>query len=300
VRAIELVDADARYARVTVDTDPDLFWALRGGGGDFGIVTALELDLLPAPQIYGGRLVWPVERAEHVLAAFADTTAAAPDELSAWAWLLNLPDIDDIPQPMRGRWSVAVDVTYLGAGSEAERSLGPLRATTPEPVGSLGPVALADLSAIAAEPTEPTPILDGARLLSRFDAAAVTAVLDAVAPGEPSPLSLVEIRHLDGELSRPALGHGALGHLPEPYMMVCGGPVPESGSALELQSRIDRVGAALSGHAAGRTPPNFGDNAASIYPAAVLTRLRQIKRRRDPHGVIRSNRPVLPTGDGAR
>jgi hypothetical protein len=293
VRAVELVDADARHRRVTADSDPDLFWALRGGGGDFGVVTALELDLLPAPLIHGGRLTWPVEHAEVVLAAFTETTAAAPEELTVWAWLLNLPDVTVPPSRSLHRWSVAVDVTYLGAGPDAERYLRPLRAATSPPSGSLGTVPLAGLGAIAAEPTEPTPILDGAAMLHTVDAATAEALLAAVAPGRPSPLAVVEIRHLDGSLGRPAPGHGALGHLPEPYSMVCGGPVVEPASAPELQACIDRLDAALARFGSGRRPPNFGHAAADIYPPDVLAQLQQVKRQRDPDGVIRSNRPVL-------
>jgi hypothetical protein len=186
VRAVELVDAEARHVRVTADSDPELFWAVRGGGGDFGIVTDLELDLMPADHIYGGRLMWPIEHAGRVLAAFAETTATAPEELSMWAWLLNLPDDAMVPPAFRGRWAVAVDLTFLGAATDDEGLLRAFRSAVPAPIGGLGTVPLAGLGAIAAEPTEPTPVLEAAELLHTFDTAAA-AVLDAVAPERRSP-----------------------------------------------------------------------------------------------------------------
>jgi FAD/FMN-containing dehydrogenase len=294
--AAELVTPEARHVRVTERDDPELMWALRGGGGDFGIVTALEVELVPAQHVYGGRLVWPAEHAAAVLTAYAQTTAAAPEQLTAWAWLLNLPDAEFVPAPMRGRWAVAVDVTYLGDEAEAERHLRPLRALTPPPAGLLGTVALAHLGAIAAEPTEPTPLLDGAAMLIEFDESVVTTLLDAIAPGQPSPLAIVEIRHLAGAFARPD-EHGAAGHLREPYLLLSGGPVPDPAVAPALEAHIDRIDAAVAGHSSGRLPPNLGHDAARIYPPHILARLRRIKQERDPQGRIRSNRPVLGHDD---
>lgn len=97
--ALEIVDADGELVRVTADSDPDLFWAIRGGGGDFGIITAAEVALHPAATIYGGRLMWPIEHAPEVLRAFQTVTAAAPDELTVWFHLLRFPPLPEIPDP---------------------------------------------------------------------------------------------------------------------------------------------------------------------------------------------------------
>jgi FAD/FMN-containing dehydrogenase len=296
IRAIELVDPDGRQMRVTVDSDPDLFWALRGGGGDFGIVTALEVNLLPVHRIHGGRLLWPIDQATAVAAAFLEVTATAPEELTVWLSLLHLPDLPDVPPPLRGRWVAAVDMTHLGNttdADDAERALRPLLGQLPPPLaGALGPVALADLGAIAAEPTEPTPLMDAALLLDTHTAPALDALLDAVPPDPLSPLAVVMLRHLGGALARPAEHHGAAGHIPQPFLLVMGGPVPDPLAAPGLAAAIDRVTAAMRPYSSGRLPPNFGTDAASVYPPDVLARLRAIKQQRDPHGVIRSNRPL--------
>jgi FAD/FMN-containing dehydrogenase len=286
VRAADVVSPSGALARVTRDSDPDLFWALRGGGGEFGIVTALELDLLLAPHVYGGRLLWPAAHARTVLAAFVEATRSAPETLTYWAWLLQLPD---------GQRLVAVAATYLGDAADGERLLDPLLRATPPPLeNTLGTVPLAALGDIAGEPTEPTPIVDGALLLDAFDVPAVDALLDAAPPGQPSPLAAVAIRHLGGALSRPEPHHGAAGHLPEPYVMVTGGPVPHPDTAVEVEEGVARVLGALARFGSGRTPPNFGDDAVTAYPPDVLTRLRRVKRERDPYGVVRGNRPLLP------
>jgi FAD/FMN-containing dehydrogenase len=91
VAAFDIVDAGGRPRHVTADTEPDLFWALRGAGGDFAIVTALEIALHPAPSVYGGRTLWSVEHAPAVADAFRLITATAPDELTVWFDLLHFP-----------------------------------------------------------------------------------------------------------------------------------------------------------------------------------------------------------------
>jgi hypothetical protein len=320
VRAVELVTPDGEEVRVTGANDPDLFWALRGCGGEFGVVTALELDLLPLSYLHGGRLLWPATNARQVLSAYLEMTAAAPDGLTVWAWLLNLPDLDLVPASLRGRWAVALDLTYLAEGREGEphhrplwpdplgwtdtiqastvagRALEPLRRLPAPAAGALGPVPLSELGTIAAEPTEPMPVMDGAMLLDRFDGAALDALLQAVQPGQPSPLAIVEIRHLGGAVAAVPERPGPIGAVPEPYALIMGGPVFQPEQAGELADALARVEAALAGFGSGRLPPNFGDDPAAIYPPAALERLRRLKRDRDPYQLIRSNRPLLSAG----
>lgn len=110
VRAIDIVDADGEPGRVTAESDPELFWALRGGGGDFAMVTALELELYPVPVLYGGRVIWPEHRTGEVYDAFLEITAEAPRGLSVWINRLRPPGAP----PM-----VTLDLVYLG-GALAE------------------------------------------------------------------------------------------------------------------------------------------------------------------------------------
>ena len=296
VRAVELVGPDGRSVRVTGESDPELFWALRGGGGDFGIVTSLEIGLYPAEHVYGGRLVWSAEHAADVFAAYLGVTASAPDALTAWARLLNLPDVDPVPTPLRGRWTVAVDVTYLGSRDGAERLLAPLRGLPAPLVGGLGTVPLAGLSDVCAEPTDPVSLVDTGMLLDGFGAGAVEALLDAVLRGpEPAPLALIGIRHLGGAFTRPTSDPGAIDVVPQAYALIGGGPAPTPGQLTDVRAAINRVHAAMEPYDSGRHPPNFGD-VERIHAPDALARLRDVKRQRDPVGVIRSNRPVLPTG----
>ena len=117
VVSFDLVDPGGELVHVTQESDPELFWALRGGGGDFGIVVRVELRAVPRPELYGGRLLWPVEHAPEVLKAFRDLALVAPRELTMWAHVLHFPPIPDMPEPLRGRSFVNVggDLPRLGA-----------------------------------------------------------------------------------------------------------------------------------------------------------------------------------------
>jgi hypothetical protein len=132
VEAIELVTADGRPVRADAGTEPDLFWALRGGGGNFGVVTAIELRLFPITEVYAGLLWWPAGAASQVLQAWRELTQGGlPDEFTTTARLMNFPPIPDIPEQIRGRSFTVIDVIHLGAAAEADRLLAPLRALDP-------------------------------------------------------------------------------------------------------------------------------------------------------------------------
>jgi FAD/FMN-containing dehydrogenase len=291
--AADLVDAAGNHQRVTADADPELFWALRGGGGDFGIVTAVELELVECPEVYGGRLTWPADHATEVLTAFADISATAPDELTLWAWLLNFPDVELLPELLRGRPTVAIDLTYLGGADDCAPWIAPLLERLPEPTSNtLGLVPLAKIGDIAAEPVDPIPALEHPTLLRRFDRSAVEALVAALDPTKPSPVNVVELRHLGGALDRAAPGHGPAGPVGQPYFLFTAGLV--AGPPGSLIATIDHVHSAMAPYDSGRQPCSHGLDATLVYPPSVLARLQQVKRKYDPNGVIRSNRPVLP------
>ncbi|MDP9867569.1 FAD-binding oxidoreductase [Streptosporangium brasiliense] len=292
VRAFEVVDAEGRRARVSAGSDPELFWALRGGGGDFALVTAVEFELYPAPRLYGGRVMWPAERAAEVLEAFREITADAPEELSVWFDLLSFPPLPFLPDLLRGKALVAVDATFLGEGGEGQDLLRRLDKIGGAVMDSRGVLPVAELGGICAEPTDPSPGMGHTELLTGLDDAVAQVLLSRPI----DPLLSVQIRHLGGALARSAEGGGACGHLTEPYLLHTLGIPATAEVTAALGARQSEIDAALAPHVSGRRPHTFlspGDSAATAFPGDVLARLREIKRARDPHGVFRSNYSVL-------
>lgn len=296
VLAVELVDVHGEVRRVTATSDPELFWALRGGGGDFGIVTAMDIALHPAPHVYGGRLLWPIETARPVLRAFRQITATAPDELTLWAHLFRFPPSPDVPEPLRGGAFVSVDATYLGSAADGDRLLAPLRAIPAPWADTFATVPLSELGDIAAEPVDPMPIQETSGLLSDFDDAAIEALLGAAGADSGSPLAVVQIRHLDGALAVASEDDGPAGAIVERYQLFgLGVPMtPELAAANEVS--FAAVHTALAPYLTGRTSFNFlggSDDPRRAFSHRALRRLEQVKRHTDPDGVFRSNRPYL-------
>ncbi|MFD0475826.1 FAD-binding oxidoreductase [Nonomuraea thailandensis] len=283
VRAFEVVGPDGEPATVTESSDPDLFWALRGGGGDFALVTAIEFDLHPAPALYGGRVIWPGHRTREVFEAFREITAEAPDELSVWFNRFQFPQAP----PM-----VAVDVAFLGEEGDGRALLARLDGIGDVIADKRGPLPVANLGAITDEPTDPAPGRSRAELLTGLDDTAAKALLDT--PLEP--VLAVQVRHVGGALAATRPGGGPSGPMTEPYLLYLLGLAlnPELSAAVGARQQrfADDLGALVS----GRKPYTMlgaGERAAAAFAERDLARLRDIKRARDPRGVLRANFPVL-------
>ncbi|MDF2706044.1 MAG: FAD-linked oxidase [Nonomuraea muscovyensis] len=280
VRAFDVVDATGSRARVTAETDPDLFWALRGGGGDFAIVTAIEFDLHPAPRLYGGRMLWTADRAPAVLDAYRQITATAPDELTVWYDLLQFPGAAPL---------VAVDAAFLGDGGDAQTLLRPLDKISGPLSDSRAMMPVAQLGSITAEPTDPGPGRSRAELLTGLTDDVVAALLERPI----DPLLSVQLRHLGGAFARPS--DTSAGHVAEPFALYMFG-IPGQDGGAAVRDRQHQIADALIPHTSGRKPFTFlapGERAANAFTPQTLARLRALKRARDPRGTFRSNFPVL-------
>lgn len=293
ITGVEVVDGLGRVRRLSATEDPELFWAVRGGGGDFGIITRLEVALHPAAVIYGGQLMWPVERMTEVLATFREVTATAPDELSLWFHTWSFPPLPELPPHLRGRSFAGLALAFLGDAETGEKLLAPFRAIAGLESDTIGVVPLGQLASIAAEPTDPMPGLTRAHLLRDLDEGTADALVEAFGPGSGSPLAVVQVRHLGGALTRATQGsHGAI---PEKYVVQAIGipAVPEL--VPPITAFLDRLSEAVEGVASGRTPLNFleaGEEPSLWWDDTTRARLSAAKAVADPLSTVRSNRSV--------
>ena len=288
VTAIEVVTADGRLRRVDRENDPNLFWALRGGGGNFGVVTAIEFRLFPLPEVYAGILWFPVDRAAEVLAEWRAWTDGLPDETTSVGRILQLPPLEAIPEPVRGKSFVVVEVVHCGSESEGPEIVAPLRGLGPV-MDTVELIPIQALSHLHMDPEHPVPGNGDGIALDDLDGDAIDEI---VATTVGSPLLSVEIRHLEGAIGRTRPENGALAALDAPFLLFAIGiaPTPEAGHAVE--TTVTGLRTALARLEAPHTYLNFAETkreARTLWSETSYHRLRRIKAAVDPQNVIRSN-----------
>jgi hypothetical protein len=294
VRAIELVTADGGQRKVDAENDPDLFWALRGGGGGYAIVTALVLDLLPYAEAYGGALLFPAELGAAAVRAYRDWAAAAPEEATTAVRFLTPPDIPDVPEPLRGTPLLTIDGAFAGGEGEGEALIAPLRELGEPIMDTFAQMPTAGLSRIHMDPESPVPGIGEGMLIDELTDEAIDAWVAATGPGSDSPLLFSELRHLGGAAGRPAENAGALSHLNAGFAMYSVGlpMTPDLGEA--IPRRLRDLEEAMRPWDAGAYF-NFTErscDADAILPSDVCARLAEVKRQYDPDSRIVANHAV--------
>ncbi|MFY9613990.1 MAG: FAD-binding oxidoreductase, partial [Candidatus Dormiibacterota bacterium] len=256
VKAVEAVLADGRIVRADADSEPELFWAIRGGGGSFAVVTAIEIELAPVATAYAGFMLWPIERASEVLHTWLEWTRDVSDDVTTCGRIMQFPPIPDVPELVRGRSFVGIDGAILAAEPEAAAIIKPLKDLGPE-VDTFATVPAPALGRIHLDPEDPVPAIPDAIVVRDFDAEALDALLAATAPAAPSALLMVDIRHLGGALSRPQPTHGSAGVLGGEHLVFGVGMAMSPEMAGATSASLDAVMAAVKPWAAERQYMNL-------------------------------------------
>jgi FAD/FMN-containing dehydrogenase len=298
VTAIELVTPDGVLRRVDHGNEPELFWALRGGGGNFGIVTALEFKLYPIAEVYAGVLFFEFERASEVLHAWREWTLTLPDEVTSVGRLLQFPPLPELPELLRGRSFAVVEAVVLGTQAEGEELLAPIRALGPQmdTFAMVPPIGIAELHM---DPPEPVPYTGSGQMLGELDAAAIDAFVAVAGPGSGSPFVSAEIRHVGGAAARGGEGHGALATLDSSYLTFAVGMVIDEETYRVNRERLAMLEAALAPYDHGRQYLNFTEEStdpARFYGEDTYRRLRAVRAAYDPQELMRANHPI-PAAD---
>ena len=293
VLSAEVVTASGEVVRADSETNPELLWALRGGGGSFGVVTEVEIALHPVSEVYAGWLIWPAERAEEVLAAWAEWTREAPEDVTSVGRLLQIPPIPEAPEPLRGRQLVVVEAVFLGDEADGNALLSALRALEPE-LDTFATVPGRALTELHRDPPGPVPGRGGGAMLDGLDANAVRALVAAAGMDGSSPLGSLEVRHLGGALGRPD-PHGALSHFEAPYAVFTGGAAASPDAAAAVDARLEALRSALAPWLSRSEYYHLaepGVEPSSLYPDGAYDRLVRIRREIDPEGLFRTRHTI--------
>jgi FAD/FMN-containing dehydrogenase len=299
VTAIELVTADGEARTVDAEADPELFWALRGGGGGYAVVTALHVQLVPVSESYAGAFLFPPELAADGIRAYRDWAAGAPEEVGSMVRMLDLPPIPDIPEPLRGKKWLAIIAACIGSREEGETTIAPLREIGEPVVDSFDQIPTPGLSRIAMDPEPPVPALGHHRVVADLPDDAIEAFVDVAGPDSGAPLLLAELRHLGGALRRPAENAGALDKLDGEFVMLGIGMLMDPAMREPITSALDKLADAMDPWAAEGGYFNYAEQPCdvdAILPAETCKRLAEVKRSRDPDELILANHSVALAG----
>jgi FAD/FMN-containing dehydrogenase len=300
VRAIEIVTADGQLLRVTDERESELFWGVRGGKDNFGIVTAMEFDLFEVRRLYGGALYFPGERAADVLHAYREWAATLPEEMTASVALLRLPPLGVVPQPLRGKLTVHVRIAYLGSAEDGARLVAPLRGIGPALIDTIAEMPYQDVAAIHAEPPVPLPVRDGSARLGDLPEAAIDAIVRSAGPDADCPLAIVELRQLGGALGRaPGVANAVTGR-DAAYQVFCAG-VGGSLVAPFIDAGMDEIFRDLGQWTTPEGTLNYQggrgsepDSLRAVFGKDVFERLAMIKVAYDPENRFRVNHNIPP------
>jgi FAD/FMN-containing dehydrogenase len=299
VTAIELVTAGGELVRADATHAPELFWALRGGGGNFGVVTAIEFAVMPVHSLYAGAMFFGLEQTADLLRAWTELLPALPEEITSWASIMHFPPDPALPEAIRGRSFTVVKAAFLGAEADGRELLRPVRALGPE-MDTFAMQAPAALGELAMDPRDPLPYRFQHSLIDELPGAAIDDIARIAGPG--TALAIVQFRHMGGALARHAPGAGARATLPGEVAVFGLGVVPEPAAEPAVREQLEGVLGAVARQRAGDYP-NFVEqpaDASAFFDDATWARLREVKARYDAQDLFKGNHHIPPAAAAVR
>ncbi|HKD76848.1 MAG TPA: FAD-binding protein, partial [Ktedonobacterales bacterium] len=285
VRWIDLVTADGMLRRASPTEHSDLFWGLRGGGGSFGVVTAMEFSLYPVATLFGGSLTYPGELAGDALRFFREWTKTVPDALTSSLMIVKFPALPQVPEAMRGQKQVVVRTAFAGASAQGEALMQPWLDWHTPLGNTLHEMPFSEVGTIQNDPVDPALAYASNEMLNDLSDEAIDVIVRHATDGA-TPVVFIELRHAGGALSRSS--GNAIGDRGASFYMQMGGPIFALGRRAAMESAIRQCKQDLHPYLPGGVYLNFlsGDEARQrtrdAYEPATYERLLALKARYDP------------------
>jgi FAD/FMN-containing dehydrogenase len=293
ISSLEVVTADGEQRHVDADNEPDLFWALRGGGGGPAVVTSMEIALFELREAFAGALVWPLEAASEIVHGYREWIATTPEELTSTIRLMRFPPLPAIPDPLRGRELVLITLAFTGSEADGNELVTPLRALGNPYLDTMATIPAPALGDISGDPQDPGPALGNGLLVERFGRDTADAYLELGGPGVRTPFVQLEIRQLGGALRNASPDPGAAGPLTSEALVFATGVSVDADMAARLNSAHDALQERMSPWIGERssllTFDERGGTLRSAFTAAVADRLAAVTRSYDPDGIFVAN-----------
>lgn len=301
VTRMEIVTADGELREATPEHETDLFWAARGGKGNFGIVTSMDVGLFEVRRLYAGALMFAAETAPEVLRAWRDWAATVPESVTTSAAFVQIPPDAPMPEPVRGKLVLSVRVSHVGGADEGEDLVAPLRKVAPTLADTVREMPFTDWGEIHSDPEGPISAYERTSLLGELPDEAIDAMVHLAGADSGSPMGLVEVRQLGGALAREPEVPGAIGHRDAAFTFFAIGMAPPE-EVEDVREYAERLIIAMEPWSTGGAYVNFlsSDEAepwdvARAYSEDVLERLVSIKSGVDSTNMFRLNHNIPPS-----
>ena len=298
--AADLVTADGMRVRASGDENPELLWALRGGGGNFGVVTSFEFALHPVGSVYGGGILQPLEQAGEFLRAYREWAPDAPDELTTLANFITVPPAPNFPADLHGRKVMAVGFCYAGSQEDGERAIEPLRRMGAPVFEMAAPMPYAVRNTLQ-DPSAPRGLCSywKSDYLTALDDALIDLLVECAGQAT-SPSSMIHLYQLGGAVARIDGDSAAYAHRSAPYVAsIIAAWMDPSEDATAHVDWTRRYWSRLRPHAAGTYVNFLGDEGADrvrdAYGDDKYARLAAVKAAFDPTNLFRLNHNVEPS-----
>jgi FAD/FMN-containing dehydrogenase len=288
VTAIEIVLASGELVRANAESHADLFWALRGGGGAFGIVTAIEFRVYEVADVYAGMVLFPIERSREIMTAWSRWTQDVSENVTSCVRLLRFPPLPELPEAMRGQSFVGIDGAIDASNSDASSLLDVFRALHPL-IDTFARVPTSHLATLHMDPPTPVPVVGDGINIAELGPDAIDALLASAGASSGSPLLVLDIRHLGGAAGRPDPRGGSVDSLSGKYLVYAAGIAPTADSAPVVANAVASVRSALAPWSSEYDYSNFREAADAperFWKPSTLARLRAIKTAVDPDSLI--------------
>ncbi len=294
--AAEIVTADGHHRRVDAEHDPDLFWALRGGGGNFGVVTRLRFRLHPLPHFTGGVLVLPAT--PETVAGVAAAAMAAPEELSMIANIMTAPPAPFLPAEVHGRLVILAFVAFAGDDESARRAIAPLRSLATPLADMVKPGPYIGMYP-PEDPSHRPKAVVRTTFVDGIDAAAAGSILDYLSRSN-APMRAVQLRPLGGAMARVPSDATAFAHRSQPMMVNVAAFYQDDADGEPTRAWASDLARRLQPHDAAAYVGFVGDDGpariGAAYPRATRDRLAAVKSTYDPTNLFRLNHNISPAG----
>jgi FAD/FMN-containing dehydrogenase len=295
------VTADGQIINASKDENPDLFWGLRGGGGNFGVVTGMEIRLYPVTTVYGGNLFYPTGQAKEVYAHYREWLASAPDELTSSIVMMNFPPIPEMPEFLRGQSFVIVRGCYCGLVEEGEKFLEHWRHWQAPILDDFKTMPFSEVATISNDPVDPAAGLSSGAWLSDLSDETVDILMRYVLPqGGPPLLAFGEVRHAGGAISKVDSHSAAYGNREALYSLQVVGMTPTPEIHAAVSQHVAQLKSELGPHLHGGVYLNFlegkeaRERSRQGYSPETYARLRTLKAKYDPQNRFSHSYDIRP------